>query len=482
MKKFLASIILAAGVLLAQTAETIPFRAILLPGNEVPPVAITASGAATVWLHVVRDAAGKVTSASTDFNVSYRFPGETRITGLHIHDGAAGVNGPIRIDSGISAATPVPVDSTGQGVINRQGQTLATNTDGLATVSGILTNPSGFYVNLHTVENPGGVIRGQLMQAESVVLVGLMNPRNEVPPIPDLNASGVGSVVALMTRGTDGSFNSGQVIFDLNYTGFPEGTRFTGFHIHDGAAGVNGPVTINTGIQGGDSALPAQTGGGNLHYEVEVPMSNAAASGTLQGLFRNPAAHYINLHTLVNPGGAIRSQLRKTDMIRYPVTMLPGNEVPPITGLDASAPALVTAHTVRGADGSVTAGVVTFDINHRFPGATTFTGLHIHDGAAGVNGPVTINSGISSIVSDTGVGNIYRTVTVSSMAGLATLNSMVQNPENQLRQPAHHGESGWCGTFATVGSTNQAPYPHIGKSGGICNGINNRRTRRPNQN
>ena len=37
----------------------------------------------------------------------------------------------------------------------------------------MLTDPSGFYVNMHTTDNPGGVIRGQLQRAEMVVLMGL---------------------------------------------------------------------------------------------------------------------------------------------------------------------------------------------------------------------------------------------------------------------------------------------------------------------
>ena len=85
---------LAASSLWAQTAETIPFRAVMLPSNEVPAIPINASGAATILLHVVRDAQGQVISASTDFNVSYQFPGEIRFTGLHIHKGRAGENGP----------------------------------------------------------------------------------------------------------------------------------------------------------------------------------------------------------------------------------------------------------------------------------------------------------------------------------------------------------------------------------------------------
>ena len=42
----------------AQSVESIPYRAILSTKNEIPAVALDASGAGTVWLHVVRDANG----------------------------------------------------------------------------------------------------------------------------------------------------------------------------------------------------------------------------------------------------------------------------------------------------------------------------------------------------------------------------------------------------------------------------------------
>ena len=431
MRKLLAVVLLTAGATFAQRAETIPFRAILLTTNEVPAVPLTASGAATVWVHVVRDAQGRVTSASTDFNVSFTLPAENRVVGLHIHRGVAGENGPVLIDSGIAAAAPVMVGTTGR--ITRQGQTLSTNAAGLEAVNGVLTNPSGYYVNMHTTDFPNGVIRGQLQRADMVVLMGLMSPQNEVPPIEGLQASGVGSVVALRTVDASGAATSGQVIFDANYRGFTEGTSFTGFHIHSGPAGENAPVTINTGIGAGANSVAAVPAGANLHYEVEVPMSTAAAVQTLQGLFSNPGDFYINLHTVVNPGGAIRSQLRRTDKMEFQVSMSPANEVPPITGLEASAPAAVTAHTIRNAEGAATGGVVIFDVNHRFPATATFTGLHIHNGRAVENGPVTIDSGLSAttpVVTETGFGNIYRIVTVSTDAGLATLNSLVSNPEN----------------------------------------------------
>jgi uncharacterized protein (TIGR03437 family) len=428
MRRVLAFLFLA-GPACAQTVETVPFRAVLAPGNEVPAVTnLNASGAGTVWVHIVRDASGQIISGSVDFDVSYSFPGEVTLTGMHIHSGAAGVNGPVTISSGLSGSASVS-NPEGRGSIQRQAQVPPTSTAGLDTLKGLFQDPSQYYLNLHTTVNPAGVLRGQLQRADMVVLMGLMSPSNEVPA-PNLNASAVASVIVLRTRDSSGLINSGQVIFDANYT-FPEQVTFTGFHIHTGAAGANGPVTVSSGLTG---PIPSEAGGvGNLHYEAEVNVGAAAARDALDGLYRSPGNYYINVHTSAFPAGAMRAQLHFADRADFQVTMLPSIEVPLVTMPDASALAAVTVYALRGADGNALAGAVVFDVNPRFPGSTEFTGLHIHNGTASESGPVTISSGLSAtdnIATDTGFLNIYKPVTVSTSAGLATLNSLLKNPEN----------------------------------------------------
>lgn len=77
-------------------------------------------------------------------------------TMAHIHQGAAGVNGPIVVDfmPNFSGSTATGSVTASQSVINS-----------------ILANPSGFYVNVHNAPFPGGAIRGQLEGGVSKSLI-----------------------------------------------------------------------------------------------------------------------------------------------------------------------------------------------------------------------------------------------------------------------------------------------------------------------
>ena len=67
------------------------------------------------------------------------------------------------------------------------------------TLKGLWNDPSQFYANLHTTVNTGGAIRGQLMLAETTVVMAQLSPANEVPPIA-IDASGVGTAITHVTR------------------------------------------------------------------------------------------------------------------------------------------------------------------------------------------------------------------------------------------------------------------------------------------
>ena len=432
--------LLSAAGLRADTAETIAFLTQLLPDNETPPTSVNAKANVIVSVHAILDSNRKITSGSVDFNVTtFQFPGAVTITGLHIHRAPVGVAGPIVIPTDVQS---IAVDSTGKGSIFRQVQfPAATGEPSLDTIAALLADPSQFYVNLHTTDFPSGAIRGQLLRAETTVLMGLQDPSNETPPIPGLTSSGVSTATVLRALDASGNLALADVVFNLQYTGFVPGTVFTGFHIHKGPAGIAGPVTINTGIGSGAASVPAADGGaGNLNFTVPISPSDAsfaAEADTINGLFTNPNGFYINTHTTVNPGGEIRSQLHTTDLAALQVTLSPANETPPITAppdSNATAVTIVRIHTVRNADGTIAAATVGFDVNYRnlTPG-TNITGLHIHQQLPKVMGSIVIPTSLSSVAVDpSGNGNVSQSVTISptfpSPAALTALNQLVLDP------------------------------------------------------
>ena len=87
------------------------------------------------------------------FYVNYSFPGSVAITGLHVHQGAKGANGPVLVSSGVASFT----DSDGRGNIT----TVVTGMSP-ATLQAILDNPRSYYVNLHTSVYAGGALREQM--------------------------------------------------------------------------------------------------------------------------------------------------------------------------------------------------------------------------------------------------------------------------------------------------------------------------------
>jgi hypothetical protein len=114
----------------------------LKPGNEVPPVDSRTSGAAAVHINGTR----------LNFAVAILNPQRETFIAGHIHIGAAGVNGVIR----------VPLF---EGSSNRR---LFTQLDSIpiseANAAAICGDLAGHYVNYHTEEHETGALRGQLVR------------------------------------------------------------------------------------------------------------------------------------------------------------------------------------------------------------------------------------------------------------------------------------------------------------------------------
>jgi PBP1b-binding outer membrane lipoprotein LpoB len=140
---------------------TTRFTADLKPANESPAITnseSSGSGSVQIDLTQTKDAAGNVSTSTVNFTANMTsFPSSTVVNIAHIHTGAAGVNGGIVVNTTINPGEVVL--TSGTGTFTRVGITLAND-----LAAQILANPAGFYFNIHTAANPGGVMRGQLVK------------------------------------------------------------------------------------------------------------------------------------------------------------------------------------------------------------------------------------------------------------------------------------------------------------------------------
>ena len=88
----------------------------------------------------------EIGGASVRFDIRTS-PNLGKVVATHLHEGAAGVNGPMAIElnpgfTGEVLEGSIPIDS--------------------ALSARVMANPSQFYVKLHSLKFPGGAIRGQL--------------------------------------------------------------------------------------------------------------------------------------------------------------------------------------------------------------------------------------------------------------------------------------------------------------------------------
>jgi hypothetical protein len=123
-----------------ETATKCTVATVLKAGNEVPPSASKAIGAALVHINGSR----------LFFSVAFVNPARETFVAGHIHVGAAGVNGPVVV--GLFAG------STDRKLILQAGGRDIDADLGRR----ICDNPGAFYINYHTTDFPGGAIRGQL--------------------------------------------------------------------------------------------------------------------------------------------------------------------------------------------------------------------------------------------------------------------------------------------------------------------------------
>jgi len=229
----------------------------------------------------------RVKGNRVSFSVS--FSGIAAPTLGHIHEGKAGVNGPVKVTL-FGTALPTTVNAAAGAV----------EVDDAKLAQSIRTNPSGFYVNLHSAEFPGGAVRGQLTKLNKPIDVlkvvsgggfrALLDADQEVQkpggsPVGDPNGHAVSFV---RPRGT-------SVGYSLAWVGIAPPTVG---HLHEGQRGVNGPVKVELFTTPIPSSIFAVSG--------IAPNQDAAV---VQGIRKNPRGFYVNVHNAEFKDGALRGQL-----------------------------------------------------------------------------------------------------------------------------------------------------------------------------
>ncbi|PYQ26363.1 MAG: hypothetical protein DMF56_24735 [Acidobacteria bacterium] len=268
--------VLTAASLSAQT-----LGAVLTPDQEVPAHPIPAFGNSTVTFDATRQ---NITVTITVASLG------SPINNFHIHEAPAGANG------------PVVVDLIGLGGTFNNGVMTGTFPINASVAQRMLQNPANFYVNVHTVQFPGGAIRGQLAYVSGgpITYAAELRPSNEVPPAASSTAVGGAFVTFDPANAT--------LAWEVNTSGIAVPLLS---HIHRGAAGTNGPVIINF------ATSAAQIPNGRTKGTQSIATLSQADQTNLVSA---PAGFYVNVHSTAFPGGEIRGQLTPANEYDVPIS------------------------------------------------------------------------------------------------------------------------------------------------------------------
>jgi hypothetical protein len=138
-----------------------------------------------------------------------------------------------------------------------------------------------------------------------IVFTAQLSAANEVPPVANAESAARGSVTIMLDVQRDASdaITSATASFSASLFAFPAGSTAILAHIHEGGAGVAGGVRVNTGLTPA-TGIGMPEGNGVLNFgNISVPANIANA------IVANPSNFYFNVHTPLNPGGAVRGQL-----------------------------------------------------------------------------------------------------------------------------------------------------------------------------
>lgn len=271
--------LLLAGVLGAVTcparAQMLELRATINAAQEVPSNSSAATGSAVMLYDVGANTFDLVVSINGLANAA---------SASHIHEAAAGANGPVVTNLGADAA------------YTRAGHALHATFRGL-TYGGdrrrLIRGEA--YFNLHSAQFPGGEIRGQLVPRPKRLYAN-MDVAQEQAAFPNVNLAGLNDAGAAIMF-----YDPAAHTIRLRLSLFNFNNTFTNSHFHAEIPGRSGGVVLNLGNNA--NAGGYSSANGHITGSFDIPAGNIDPYALLMG------GLYLNFHSSAFVGGELRGQV-----------------------------------------------------------------------------------------------------------------------------------------------------------------------------
>lgn len=301
--------------------------------QEVPAVTTNANGVASFFMNASMD--------TMCVNISVNGLSGP-ITGIHVHDGEAGTNGPV-----LTNLTPY--------VSGNRITTMLTGSDLTPAIRAQYLRGE-LYLNVHTAANPNGEIRGQLTLESDYAFHAYIDAAQEVP----LTTS-PGTGVGVFNLSIDKRELTVNVTVD-NLSG-----PIIGAHLHYGKPGVAGGVAINlTTLINGNS--------------IKGTVPTALPADLLESVMNDSI--YVNIHTNSNMLGEIRGNVKLAEGLAFDAYLDTMQETTPV----------VLANGYGSSYMKLNATLDTLWYNVQVSQLSgPITAAHIHAGEPDQSGPVLLN-------------------------------------------------------------------------------------------
>ncbi len=326
----------------------VKMRAHLTGASEAPSVTSFAAGMLALDLSDddMLTVSGSFSGLESDLNVAL-------LGGGHIHLGMAGANG------GVAFPLDIDVDPDMRGgQVDPAKNVFPINIDTLTALLG-----RALYVNIHSMENAGGELRGQILPISQYYLHAYTTAGQQINGVrSDASGASIIEVLGNMITVT-GSFSGLGSALNTAIAG--------GAHVHFAPAGSSGPNLFNLVATPGDTPSEGRFRAADNQFDIADTRRDSLRA----------RMGYLNIHSMDNPGGEIRGQYLH-EATAYFFAPLSGAEQTPTVLSDGVGAAAMEYNGQRATISGSFAGL----------GSTVATqilgGAHLHIGLPGASGPV----------------------------------------------------------------------------------------------